>query len=85
MSPEFINMTIGVAIGATPFAILWAMANRRARDWQYLAEDTALEADRACHSFNSLYAQYLRLVAINQRQKWDGEVESGEEWKHSEP
>lgn len=82
MNSEFINMTIGVAIGAIPFSILWAMANRRANDWKYLAEQMDHEAERAQHNFNSMYCQYLQLLALFQS-KGREEDKDADWWKQN--
>lgn len=81
MNEALINMTIGVAIGAIPFAILWAMANRRASDWQHLAEQMGHEVERAQASFHNLYALYLRAIAMHKQQRWEGDIDESERWK----
>lgn len=77
MTSELILMLIGVLIGALPFIILYGMANRRARDWQQLAELSVDSHDRTLDQLIRVgnYVQVLQ----SQMREW--RVEDGEEWK----
>lgn len=79
MTSELILMLIGVLIGALPFIILYGMANRRARDWQQLAEQSVDSHDRTLDQLIRVgnYVQVLQ----NQMREW--RVEDGDEWKNS--
>lgn len=87
MTEAFINVFAGAIIGATPFAILWGFASRRAEDWKDLAYRMDKECERAqrssqelLHAFDRMKGLYMELrfrhleEEADQRDDW---------WKHT--
>lgn len=83
MSQDTINAIYFSAGGLStgiPMLFLWLGACRTAKDWKYLAEQMDHQVERAQHSFNSMYCQYLQLLAFFHAQ--DGDKDESDWWKN---